>query len=500
MAYSAYSAYTQQAVNDSPIPSPCIYSLPSQPAGPGFLSSKPSSIGGRIGFRVDHSACGTGTKYTNGLYPRLYDEDIGRTPPTLSLAHHHLLWKSRLAGPFVSVWRSWTRALRWARYLQKKGCTEIVVHIIDLDAIPPENTIYDANLIVQELHRRDRARDLDAKNHFEELLILNGVHESVGAVIGSLPAGSDNTKIASNFANVLLPREVYDIVVDIWEKAASMSEEAHRLQQEQQQEEGECYSSAASSVATTAVPMHYTSATTTTYDWAESHCGYYTPSTYSSSPTSTTGSPTTPSLSHSHTLSDSSTSTLFSRRTYSVSSSTLSEEGEIADDNDDQTDSSPASSASPGTSVGKLPEPAHSAAAKANATTPQQQQGTFSCPPPPPAVSTLFDTLLSRLYTDMHLRRGYVDSLKLMELVIAMCTDFASASSTSPTSCASAGHASHSKTTTMAPKLNAAMPPWRQQTERCMADAEERTRKDSVWTNASSYASSPVQGRGSVVG
>ncbi|PIA97508.1 hypothetical protein CB0940_05526 [Cercospora beticola] len=500
MAYSAFSAYTQQAVNDSPIPPSCIYNLPSQPAGPGFLSSKPSGTGGRIGFRVDHSACGTGTKYTNGLYPRLYDEETARTPPTLSLAHHHLLWKSRLAGPFVSIWRSWTRALRWARYLQKKGCTEIMVHIIDLDAIPPENTIYDANLIVQELHRRDRARDLDVKNHWEELLILNGVHESVGAVIGSLPAGSDNTKIPSNFANVLVPREVYDIVVDIWEKAASMSEEAHRLQQEQQQEQEESYASPASSAATTAVPMGYTSAMTATHDWAESHCGYYTPSAYSSSPSSTAGSPTTPSLSHSHTLSDSSTSTLFSRRTYSVSSSTLSEEGEIAEDNDDQVDSSHASSASPDNSVAKTPESAHAAAANPNVANGQQQKDVFGRPPPPPAVSTLFDTLLSRLYTDMHLRRGYVDSLKLMELVIAMCTDFTSASSTSSTSCASADHASHPKTTTMAPKLNGAMPPWRQHNEVCIADVEERKRKDSVWTNASSYAYLPAQGRGSVVG
>ncbi|GIZ38039.1 hypothetical protein CKM354_000146600 [Cercospora kikuchii] len=493
MAYSAYSAYTQQAVNDSPIPSSCIYSLPSQPAGSGSLSSKPSSTGGRIGFRVDHSACGTGTKYTNGLYPRLYDEDTGHAPPTLSLAHHHLLWKSRLAGPFVSVWRSWTRALRWARYLQKKGCTEIVVHIIDLDVIPPENTIYDAKLIVQELHRRDRARDLDAKNHWEELLILNGVHESVGAVIGSLPAGSNNVKIASNFANVLVPREVYDIVVDIWEKAASMSEEAHRLQQEQQQEKEEGYSSPASSAATTVVPMHCASAMTVTHDWAESHCGYYTPSAYSSSPSSTARSPTTPSLSHSHTLSNSSTSTLFSRRTYSVSSSTLSEEGEIADDNDHTTHASRASaSASPNTSVAKLAELAHSVTANANNAAQQQQQDAFDCPPPPPAVSTLFDTLLSRLYTDMHLRRGYVDSLKLMELVIAMCTDFTSASSTSSSSCASADHASHHKTTTMALKLNGAMPPWRQQNETSVADAEERKRKDSVWTNASSYAYLPV--------
>lgn len=401
----------------------------------------------------------------------------------------------------MSVWRSWTRALRWARYLQKKGCIEIVVHIIDLDAIPPENTIYDANLIVQELHRRDRARDLDAKNHWEELLILNGVHESVGAVIGSLPAGSNNVKIASNFANVLVPREVYDIVVDIWEKAASMSEEAHRLQQEQQQEKEESYASSTSSDATTPVPMHCTSAATTaTHDWAESYCGYYTPSAYSSSPSSTAGSPTTPSLSHSHTLSDSSTSTLFSRRTYSVSSSTLSEEGEIADDNDVQTDSLHASPTSPGTSLAKASEPAHSAAANPNAANQQQQQDAFGYAPPPPAVSTLFDTLLSRLYTDMHLRRGYVDSLKLMELVIAMCTDFTSASSTSSTSCASADHASHPKTMTMAPKLNGAMPLWRQQNETCTADVEERKRKDSVWTNASSYAYLPVQGRGSVVG
>ncbi|KAF2208215.1 hypothetical protein CERZMDRAFT_87938 [Cercospora zeae-maydis SCOH1-5] len=508
----AYSAYTQQAAKDSQIPLSCIYNLSAQPAGSGFMGGTPSSTGGRIGFRVDHSACGTGTKYTNGLYPRLYDDNASCSPPTLSLAHHHLLWKSRLAGPFVSVWRSWTRALRWARYLRKKGCTEIMVHVIDLDAIPPEHTIYDANFIVQELHRLGRAKDLDAKNHWEELLILNGVHESVGAVIGSLPAGSDNLKIPSNFANVLVPREVHEIVVDIWEKAMAMSDEAHRVQQQQKGHE-ESFSSSASSASITPVPVQRRFAATVSHDWAESDSGYYSPSTYSSSPSSTTGSLTTPSLSHSRSFSGSTASTLFTGRTYSVSSSNVTEEGEGEGGKDDgegpdsplKTSSSPPP-VSPGGIVAEISKPARSAIAVSN---PQQKRQPESFLPASKCstTSTLFDTLLSRLYSDMHLRRGHVDSFKLMELVIAMCTDFSSASSPPPSNPAHNAPAqpnteakpdpSTVTSTKPPPKLNPAIPPWRQQNKTCVADLK---RKDSMWTNAlSSYNFSPVHGRGTWV-
>ncbi|KAM3421328.1 hypothetical protein BST61_g1726 [Cercospora zeina] len=408
-----------------------------------------------------------------------------------------------------------------------------MVHVIDLDSIPPEHTVYDANFIVQELHRLGRANDLDAKNHWEELLILNGVHESVGAVIASLPAGSDNLKIPSNFANVLVPREVHEIVVDIWEKAMAMSEEVHRLQQQQQKADEEGLSSSASSATITPVPAQHRFATTASHDWAETDSGYYTPSAYSSSPSSTAGSETAPSLAHSRSFSGSTASTLFTRRTYSVSSSAMSGEGEGAGaDDDNGTDtppapSSPASSASPANSAAKISEPAPSAATTSNSPQQQQQQQQEPFPPQTPSTtSTLFETLLSRLYTDMHLRRGYVDSLKLMELVIAMCTDFSSSSSSSssstiPSHNPTARRQTESRprnpssniapsTIKSLPKLNAATPPWRQQQQTNnnnnkkfvaaadLVEEEARKRKDSLWTNASS-TSSPVQARGSRV-
>ena len=192
-----YSVHTDFATQDEAIPESCLYQVHKQPAG-----------SGRIGFRVDYDGCGTGSKLTNGLYPRLLDHEL-RTP-TLEVAYQQLLWKSRLSGPFVSIWRSWARALRWARYLKKRNCHGIMIHAIDLDVVG--NPIYDASKVVKELQNRNRALELAPKNHHEELILYNGTDDSTCANIASIPAGSDNVKVAAHFANVLIPKEFYEEV------------------------------------------------------------------------------------------------------------------------------------------------------------------------------------------------------------------------------------------------------------------------------------------------
>lgn len=192
-----YSVLTDFATQDEAIPESCLYQVHKQPAG-----------SGRIGFRVDYDGCGTGSKMTNGLYPRLLDHEL-RTP-TLEVAYQQLLWKSRLSGPFVSIWRSWTRALRWARYLKKRNCHGIMIHAIDLDVVG--NPIYDASKVVKELQNRNRALELAPKNHHEELILYNGTDDSTCANMASIPAGSDNVKVAAHFTYVLVPKEFHEEV------------------------------------------------------------------------------------------------------------------------------------------------------------------------------------------------------------------------------------------------------------------------------------------------
>jgi hypothetical protein len=189
-----YTVFTDKARNDLPIPPTCQYQ-----------TRKFTTAAGRVGFRVEYDC--TTTKPICGLRPRI--NDATNRAPTLEIAYQQLLWKSRLAGPFVSVWRSWTRALRWARYLQKRGATHIVVHAVDLDAInTASHPIYDASEIIKELHRRQRGQELVAKNHVDELIVYNGIPEHFGAIVASLPAGGENTKVQTYFATLLIPQEL----------------------------------------------------------------------------------------------------------------------------------------------------------------------------------------------------------------------------------------------------------------------------------------------------
>ncbi|KAI5357612.1 hypothetical protein Slin14017_G121140 [Septoria linicola] len=194
-----YTVYTDKAIYDEHIPNSCKYYPDEQPAG-----------SGRVGFRVDYDGCGTGSQMTNGLYPRLIDQDL--RVPTLEMAYQQFLWKSRLAGPFVSIWRSWSRALRWARYLKRRNCHNIMIHAVDLEIVEKANPIYDARRVIKELHNLNRGLDLATKNHFEELIVYNGVDDSTCAIIASIPAGSDNVKVAAHFANVLIPKEFHEDV------------------------------------------------------------------------------------------------------------------------------------------------------------------------------------------------------------------------------------------------------------------------------------------------
>lgn len=312
-----YSVYTEFATQDEAIPESCRYRVHKQPAG-----------SGRIGFRVDYNGCGTGSMMTNGLYPRILDPEP-RTP-SLEVAYQHLLWKSRLSGPFVSIWRSWARALRWARYLQKKNCRGIIIYAIDLDVV--QNPIYDAHKIVKELQQQQeqqeypsRGRDLSLKNHLEELLVYNGIDASTCAILASIPAGSENVKVAAHFAHALIPKELYKEISILHYR---QQQQLQLLQLQQQ---------------STFFPYAFQQYPTTTT----------TAKPYNNNP---------------------------SCNFFSTS----------------------------------LPPPLSSS--YYHSAVPSGTAGT---------TCTLFDSLLSRLYVDILLRRGNVETSKLLELVIAMCTDFA---------------------------------------------------------------------------
>lgn len=312
-----YSVYTAFAAQDEAIPESCLYRVHKQPAG-----------SGRIGFRVDYNGCGTGSMMTNGLYPRILDPEP-RTP-SLEVAYQHLLWKSRLSGPFVSIWRSWARALRWARYLQKKNCRGIIIYAIDLDVV--QNPIYDAHKIVKELQQQQeqeqqeyptRGRDLSLKNHLEELLVYNGIDASTCAILASIPAGSENVKVAAHFAHALIPKELYKEISILHYR---QQQQLQLLQLQQQ--------------LFFPYAFHQYPATTTKPPYNNNpSCNFFS-----------TSLPPPPSSSYHH-------------------------------------------SAVPSGTAG--------------------------------TTCTLFDSLLSRLYVDILLRRGNVETSKLLELVIAMCTDFA---------------------------------------------------------------------------